>query len=101
MWPADLIAKSAPYFNWQRAINQVFWEGAHPLAHIEDLHAVLTQTTLRTLPLWLLGSDEVKQQIAEKSAAPSGETEYARGLRALSGRDYSGAATALFHSEQQ
>src|SRR6185369_5301372 len=72
-----------------------------PLAQIEDLHAVLTQTTLRTLPLWVLGSDEVKEQIAERAKAQTSETEYARGLRALAGRDYSAAFTAFLQTEQQ
>jgi len=101
LWPADLIEKSAPFFTWQRVINRVIWDGGRPLMQIEDLHAVLTQTTLRTLPLWILGSDDVKEGIAERSKTQTSETEYARGLRALSGRDYNGAATAFFNTEQQ
>jgi spermidine synthase len=101
LWPPDLIAKSAPYFTWQRAINRNFWEGGRPLAQIEDLHAVLTETSLRTLPLWILGSDEVKEEIAERSKPQTAETDYARGLRALAGRDYNGAATAFLQTEQQ
>ena len=62
---------------------------------------MLTQTSLRTLPLWILGSDEVKEEIAERSKPQTAETEYARGLRALAGRDYNGAATAFFKTEQQ
>jgi hypothetical protein len=100
LWPADLIAKSAPYFTWQRAINRNFWEGGRPLAQIEDLHAVLIQTSLRTLPLWILGSDEVKEQIAEKSKPETAETAYAHGLRALAGRDYNGAVAAFLQTEQ-
>jgi hypothetical protein len=95
-----LIAKSGPFFTWQRVINRNFWEGGRPLAQIEDLHAVLTQTTLRTLPLWVLGSDDVKERIAEQAKPQTSETEYARGLRALAGRDYNGAATAFLQTEQ-
>ncbi len=62
---------------------------------------MLTQTTLRTLPLWILGSDDVKERIAEQSKTLTSETEYAHGLRALAGRDYNGAATAFFQTEQQ
>jgi spermidine synthase len=101
LWPAGLIEKSAPFFTWQRVINRVIWDGGRPLMQIDDLHAVLTQTSLRTLPLWILGSDDVKERIAERSKTQTGETEYARGLRALSGRDYNGAATAFFNTEQQ
>jgi spermidine synthase len=101
LWPARLVEQSLPFFVWQRVINRVFWEGGKPLAQIEDLHAVLTETSLRTLPLWLLGSDEVKQRIAETSDDGAGGLEYARGLRALTGRDYLGAAAAFLGAEQR
>ncbi|MFN7983527.1 MAG: hypothetical protein U0Q11_16900 [Vicinamibacterales bacterium] len=92
LWPASLIERTLPYFDVQAIINRVYWEGGQPLRQIEDLDAVLSKTTLRTLPLWLLGSDDVKQRIAESSADRSGAVEYARGLRAVSGRDYASAA---------
>lgn len=95
LWPAALIERSLPFFDMQAIINRVYWEGGQPLRHIEDLDAVLSKTTLRTLPLWLLGSDEVKQHIAETSDDQSGAVEYARGLRALSGRDYASAVRWL------
>jgi len=101
LWPPDMIEKSAPFFDWQRLINRNFWEGGKPLMQIDDLHGVLTQTTLRTLPLWILGSDDVKEEIAEQSKTKNAETEYARGLRALAGRDYNGAAAAFLQTEQQ
>ena len=101
LWPPDMIEQSAPFFTWQRLINRNFWEGGKPLMQIEDLHAALTQTTLRTLPLWILGSDDVKEEIAERSTTKNAETEYARGLRALAGRDYDGAAAAFLQTEQQ
>jgi spermidine synthase len=101
LWPPDMIEQSAPFFAWQRLINRNFWEGGKPLMQIEDLHAALTQTTLRTLPLWILGSDDVKEEIAERSTTKNAETEYARGLRALAGRDYDGAAAAFLQTEQQ
>jgi len=92
LWPPALIERTLPYFDQQAIINRVYWEGGRPLHQIEDLDAVLSKTTLRTLPLWLLGSDEVKQRIAEASIDQSGAVEYGRGLRALSGRDYASAA---------
>jgi hypothetical protein len=101
MWPPTLIERTVPYFDVQRVLNRVYWEGGRPLAQIEDLDTVLTTTTLRTLPLWLLGSDEVKQEIAEASSDTSGAREYARGLRALSGRDYAGASQWLSAAGQR
>jgi hypothetical protein len=100
LWPPDLRARSLPFFDTQRIINRVLWEGGHPLAQIEDLHAVLTATRLRTLPLWILGSDEAKQRIAESSKEATGPVAYARALRALSGRDYPGAVLYFLRSEQ-
>jgi spermidine synthase len=100
VWPVALRAATLPFFPIQRIVNRVLWEGGQPLQQVEDLHAVLTATSLRTLPLWLLGSDEVKQRIAEGTAERSRETEYARGLRAFSTRDYLGAAAHLGEAER-
>jgi predicted membrane-bound spermidine synthase len=98
LWPNDLIAKTRPSFDVQRTLNRVIFEGGNPLRQIEDLHAVLTQTTLRTLPLWILGSDEVKERIAESSTDGGGEVAYTRALRAFSGRGYRIAAEWLIES---
>jgi predicted membrane-bound spermidine synthase len=100
LWPEPLIEATVPYFETERLVNQVLWDGSHPLAHVEDWHDVLTTTTLRTLPLWLLGSDEVRQQIAEASESDeTGAREYARGLRSLTGRDYERAAAFFLRAE--
>jgi hypothetical protein len=92
LFPPALIEQSRALFGVQRAINRVLFEGAHPLRQIEDLHAVLTTTRLRTLPLWMLGSDPVKQGIAQRSRASDGATIYARAVDALVARDYPAAA---------
>jgi len=99
-WPGALALRTLPAFDVQRIINRVMWEGGHPLAQIEELHAILTGTRLRTLPLWILGSDEVKQRIAEGAAERTGPVEYARALRAFSGRDFNAAVLLLAHAEQ-
>jgi spermidine synthase len=100
-WPTALVERTLPYFDQQAIVNRVYWEGGRPLKQIEELDAVLTNTTLRTLPLWILGSDEVKQRIGETGAGTSGAVEYAHALRALSGRDYSGAARWLDAAAQR
>ena len=100
-WPSSLVAGTLRRFDEQRIMNRVFLEGARPLSQIEDLHRVLTQTALNSLPLWLLGSDEVKQGIALDSAERSGPTEYARALRALAARQYQRAAAYFGESERR
>jgi hypothetical protein len=100
-WPEALIAGTLAAFEDQRIVNRVLWEGGKPLRQIEDLHFLLTHTALRTLPLWILGTDDVKQRIAETSTDRTGVVEYARALRALSGRDYAGAAVLLAAAEQR
>ncbi len=101
LWPRDLAAATLPFFDTQRIVNRAIWEGGRPLEQIDDLHRVLTQTTLEALPLWLLGSDEVKQQIAEHARTETGEPEYAKGLRALATRDYMRAAAFLGEAERR
>ncbi len=101
LWPPPLVHETLPFFGQQRILNRVLLEGGGPLRHIEDLHALLTTTTLRTLPLWLLGSDEVKQRIAEDSSERTGATEYVRALRALTARDYLRAAAHFSEAERR
>ena len=100
LWPPSLVAGSLQRFDEQRMINRVLWEGGRPLMQIEDLHSLLTRSSLKTLPLWFLGSDDVKDAIAEASVERTGATEYARGLRALVSRDYRRAAAYLGESER-
>jgi spermidine synthase len=101
LWPRMLISGSLRRFDEQRIMNRVLLEGGRPLAQIEELHALLTGTSLKTLPLWFLGSDDVKERIAEASAERSGATEYARALRALVARDYRRAAAYFGESERR
>ncbi len=101
LWPDGLIDATLPYFDHQRVLNRVMWDGGRPLAQIEDLHWLLTQTPLRTLPLWMLGSDDVRARIAARGDDGTGAAEYARGLTALARRDYPAAVDALASAERQ
>lgn len=99
LWPPELIDRTLPYFAEQRILNDALWDGGRPLAHIEDLHALLTGTSLRTLPLWVLGTDDVKLGLVEGIDDGTGAMEYGRGLRGLSGRDYASAAAFFRRAE--
>src|SRR5205814_2329987 len=45
-WPAALIDRTVPFFEHQGTLNRVLWEGSRPLRQIEDLHTLLTRTSL-------------------------------------------------------
>jgi hypothetical protein len=94
-WPERVLAATLPYFEQQRAINGVFWDSGRPVRDIERLHRLLTETPLRTLPLWVMGSDTVTEGIARRHDDGSGGVMYVRGLTALANRDYPGAAAAF------
>ena len=91
-WPERVFSATLPYFDHQRTINLVFWDGGRPVRDIEALHQLLTETPLRTLPLWLMNGDAATETIARLHDDGGGGVVYVRGLSALANRDYSGAA---------
>ncbi|HYM23796.1 MAG TPA: hypothetical protein VEU08_11315 [Vicinamibacterales bacterium] len=101
MWPPDLLAATLPWFDEQSMINRVFWEGGKPLRLVDDLDALLTRTTLRTLPLWILDSDAVKQRIAATGNDGTGTVEYMRGAQLLAARQYGEAASYFGLAERR
>jgi spermidine synthase len=100
LWPGALLDRTSAYFDQQRTINRVMLQSADPLAHIEELDALLTQHTLRRLPLWLMGSNDVLQGIADTRNDRTGLVEYQLGLRALAIRNYAAAARYLETAER-
>jgi len=103
LWPESLVTRTLPYFEIQRSINRILWEGANPMRHPEDLHAALTRTSLRTLPAWMLGLGSLlfQEPGAESVDDGTGRAEYLRGLRALVSRDYASAVTDLAHADRR
>jgi predicted membrane-bound spermidine synthase len=101
LWPEALIAKSGPFFVLQGVVNRVILEGANPLRHIAELTALLSQTDLRRLPLWALGSNDALQRAADAGDDGSGMVEYAMGERLLVARNYSAAATYLREAQRR
>ena len=101
LWPERVIAATLPYFDHQIILTRVLWEGGRPLGQIEHLHWLLTETPLRTLPLWSLGIDSVKEHIARLGDDGTGAAQYARGLTALADRDFGRAASAFADAEQR
>jgi predicted membrane-bound spermidine synthase len=91
-WPAALVAGTLPEFDHQRLINRVMLDSADPLGQIDELDTLLTTTMLRRLPLWMLGSNDVLQSIADSGNDGTGLVEYQTGIRALAIRNYQAAA---------
>jgi hypothetical protein len=91
------------YFEPQRIYNRVVVEGFHPLQQIEDLHYLLTSTSLQWLPLWVLGlgNHPIQNHVQDMPNDGSGQVEYVRGLLALSRRDFREAARNFGLSELQ
>ncbi len=67
LWPAELKKNSESFFQYERLINNHFTAGIYH--HQTDpyiweaIDDLLTNTSLTTLPLWLLGSDRNTQGI--------------------------------------
>jgi spermidine synthase len=101
LWPEPLAAQTLPFFDDQRIVNRVMSEGARPLRDIEELNSLLTGTSLRRLPLWELGSDDVQQEIASTGDDGSGMVQYVLGIRALVARSYPAAAAFFVGAEQR
>jgi spermidine synthase len=99
LWPRELRSESLGFFHYERLVtehfapqyrreNAYFWE---------DLKLTLTQTSLSTLPLWMLGSSQWEQEILagfDANTAPSRNTMALKSLGAIARRDY-GAAVEL------
>ena len=67
LWPAELKKNSEPFFQYERLIKNHFTAGIYrhqtePFVW-EAIDDLLTNTSLTTLPLWLLGSDQDTQNI--------------------------------------
>ena len=95
LWPPALRDRSRALFAPQRIVNAVtFWPPRSP--GLEDLRDLLTESTLRTLPLLATGSSPVLQEISARAWAAemrSPALEAQMGAGALARRDYAGAAT--------
>lgn len=100
-WPPRLVNETLPLFAVQRTLNEVMRDGPRPLDRIEDIHDLLTRTTLRRPPLWLLGSDDAQQEAADVESDTSGMSHYVVGVRALVARQFEVAAAAFAEAERR
>ena len=99
LWPASLITSSVPYFDVQHVIDAHMYGSlvSQSLA-LEDVHRILTGSTVATPVLWRLASNADIQQVVanatpEELANPL--IQFHLGIRLLSERDYKAAAEAF------
>ncbi len=102
LWPERLRAASLPYFESQDVINAHMFGNLLPRANaIDEVHRVLTRSSLSAPVLWRLGSNADIQRIVAN--APPQELanpflQFHLGVRLLSERQYAGAAEALLRA---
>jgi spermidine synthase len=104
LWPEQLLNESLSYFEFQNIINAQ-WYGAKPKQQpdIEDVHNLLTRSSLSTPVLWRLGSDsDIQRIVANAGPAELAQPaiQYQLGIRFISERNYAAAVESLSRAEQ-
>ncbi len=96
IWPPELRRRTMNYFAPQVVLDDLcVWGYFNP---VESLHGVLTLSSLRTLPLLLMGTEPAVQKLAVplyEAGARDADLELEMGARALSERNYGEAAEHL------
>jgi hypothetical protein len=92
-WPNELRAPTLSYFPVQQEINRVLVSGPRRQlqAVLPTIHSLLTRSELKTLPLWMLASNEPRQLAAESALARGkldAKVYWELALGALAKREY-------------
>ncbi len=104
LWPARLLTASLPYFEFQDVINaHMYGELVKSPPAIEDVHRVVTRSSLSTPVVWRLASSSDIQRVVadatpEELANPL--LQFHLGIRLIADRNYAAAADALSRAEQ-
>ncbi|HEU5255902.1 MAG TPA: hypothetical protein VFU28_07930 [Vicinamibacterales bacterium] len=103
-WPASLIQSSAQYFDVQHVIDaHMYGSLVKQNLALEDVHRLLTGTTVQTPVLWRLASNaDIQQVVSNASPAELMDPllQYHLAIRLLSERDYRQAAIAFERATQ-
>ncbi len=103
LWPERVRQDSLAYFTFQDILNR-HWFGLREqgLPVIADLDRVLNSSSLKTLPLWLMGSNADYQRIV-READPETEKDpmmqIHMAMRHIADRAFDPAVTALSRAE--
>ncbi|MFP6655951.1 MAG: spermidine synthase, partial [Myxococcota bacterium] len=92
LWPTEIHAKSLGYFKWQSVVvDFLASELGGPDKILPILAAIQDETSLETLPLWVVGTSQRIQELAIRATA-AGRTgigiDRANALGALAAGDY-------------
>jgi spermidine synthase len=102
IWPQEIAAATPPYFRYEGMIKNYFTMGNYPamdpVLPIEAVDEILANTSLETLPLWLLDTDRDIQRNAQRLSPADAvrlDAEFELALGRLAQRDYTGALQIL------
>ncbi len=103
-WPESLIRSSAPYFDVQHIVDaHMYGSLVKQNLALDDVHRLLTGTTVQTPILWRLASNADIQQVVS-TASPEESMDpllqYHLAIRLLSQRSYRQAADAFERATQ-
>ncbi|MEE2679641.1 MAG: spermidine synthase [Myxococcota bacterium] len=98
-WPADLRERTLAYFDLQRMLTRSRGGLTAPrgnrTARFRELHQVLTETDLETLPLWQVGVERGSLRVVDRLLERGGSARphaHLLGARALARRQFADAA---------
>jgi spermidine synthase len=104
LWPDSLINGTLPHFEYQRIVSELIQLAGHPLGKsIEDLHLVITETTLTAPVMWHMGSNVDAQRIFDTLTPKERELpvwQYQLAARFMSERKFSEALEPLRKAEE-
>lgn len=106
LWPQPLRKTSLAYFEFQDAINRHMYGSllAGPSNAIDEVHRILTGSSLTAPVLWRLGSNSDIQNVVAR-ATPEQQTDsllqFHLGIRSISERKYGEAIVPLRRAQEQ
>jgi hypothetical protein len=99
LWPPSVRERTLEAFDHQRALDgYLLHPGGGLVPRLDALLVALARTSSRTVPLWLLDTQESEVRIANQAgreSAAGGRIDYLQAADALARRDYAEAASRL------